>query len=138
MWSTLIFDLDKLGNKNVKKLMSFTALADKNVKSSKTEYAIFKKELMKTVVEEIVKPLQEEILSVKDDNAKLVDITVATLSMINVPLPQKKEVFNVLSTVKNVSETAIKVLDESIKNDESILAESQENDDVLNKEINGI
>jgi len=133
-----IFVLDKLGNKNVKKLMSFTALADKNVKVSKTDNESFKKELIKVVIEEIVKPMQLHINDLKNDNAKVVDIAVTTLAMVNVPLDTKKEFFKVITNVNNVSTSAVKVLELSIKNDESKLIVSQDSDDVLNKEINGI
>jgi hypothetical protein len=117
--------------KKLEKVTKFVAVADDNIKNNQTSFAEVKKQLVKEIKDEIVAPILANLKEITSDNAVLAEISIACLSMVNVPLDQKKQLFNVLSRVSNVSSQAKELLSANIKDQESKLLNSQANDNLL-------
>lgn len=143
------FILDKLGNKNIKKLMGFTAVADKNIKENTTIFTELKNQLLadfksqivsfKTdIIKEVVEPLKSQVVSLSKDNEALSNIAVLALSTSNVPLSQKKDMFVILSKVQNISLQAKNILETSIKTQEAQIVVQQTSDNNLEEKINSL
>jgi len=125
-----------LNGKGLKKLLSFTAIADKNVKSSELNFKSIKTEIVKAIKEEIVAPLVAELQSEREDKTLLANIAVTALSVSNVPLAEKKALFNVLNKISLVSSEATKLLEANIKvaEEKNLIVEKEDND--LEESIN--
>jgi hypothetical protein len=124
--------------RKVEKLMNFTAVADNNIKTNQMSFATLKKDLMRELKEEIVAPLVAQIKQLSSDNTSVTTIAVTLLSMVNVPIDQKRELFNVLSKVSSVSSQATEFLRASIKSQEGQIAVNTQTKTALTEKINGI
>lgn len=147
------FVLDKLGNKNIKKLMSFTAVADKNFKDNSALFLEMKNKLIsefkeqvdtiklefkqeiESIKAEVVKPFIAQVTTLSKDNEALSNIAVVALSTSNIPLSQKKDMFVVLNKVSNISLQAKTILETSIRNQESQLVIEQSSNNLLEQKI---
>jgi|GEM_PF-4403624 len=127
-----------LSGKNVKKLLSFTAIADKSIKDTKIDLISLKKEVVESFKKEIVAPLVAQVKKVKDDNEMLANIAVTALSLANVPLDQKKELFNALNKINSISQETQNLLNASIQTAEKQQEEEKQEDEELNETINNI
>jgi hypothetical protein len=126
----------------VNKLMNFTAVADKNIKDNQMGFGELKKQLLSNFTEivnqvktEIVVPLKQELLELKNDNVMLADLTVSLLSLVNVPLDQKRQFFNSLCKITTISAEATKLLSASIESQEKQQITAKATDTVIEQKI---
>ena len=136
--NVLAFIKITLGNKKISKVTDFTVIAKKSFDKAKEEMVSIKHEIIKEVEIKVVEPLVTRIKQLTLENAKLADITVSALSLINVPLDSKKQLFEVLSGVSSVSTQAKDLLAQSILNDEQQINESNQDNQDLTDSINNI
>ena len=125
-----------INGSKIKKLFSFTAIADKSFKDGKLEFSALRAEIKSVVVAEVVTPLLAKIDEISEDNTKLADISVMCLSMTNMPSAQKRELLEVVTKLGNVSKGVTDFLSNAIAAMEASQAETVENNEDLNNEIN--
>lgn len=125
-------------NKSLSKVTDFTVIVNEGIEEFKKSFNEEKDNFIKKVKTEVINPLVSDIKSLTSDNAKLADISVTLLSQLNVPLNVKKQYFDVLKGVSNVSTVAKDLLAQSIANDEAQLNESEQEEQDLTDTIDNI
>jgi hypothetical protein len=136
-----VFNLFKgiFGSRRISKLMNFTAVADMNIKDNQVSFATLKKDLLQDftgvlekVKNELINPLVNR-LAVSEKNNVMLSVTL--LSLVNVPLDQKRELFSALSGISTISNQAKELLSASIKSEESQQVATQTNDNLISENI---
>jgi hypothetical protein len=139
-----VFNLFKgiFGSRRISKLMNFTAVADMNIKDNQVSFATLKKDLLQDltgvlekVKNELINPLVNRLAVSEKNNVMLSDITVTLLSLVNVPLDQKRELFSALSGISTISNQAKELLSASIKSEEAQQVATQTNDNLISENI---
>lgn len=126
----------------VSKLMNFTAVADQNIKNNQLSFADLKKQLVSNFTEivnqvktEIVAPLKKELESLSKDNVMLADIAVSLISVVNVPVDQKKQFFDALCKISSISTEAKTLLSANIASEEQQLLVAKTDDTKIAENI---
>lgn len=125
--------------KKLSKVVSFSALADVTMKNVPVKMENIMLKFMKAVEDEIVKPLKEEITVVKNDNQALANLVVLSMAMTNVPLSQKKEIFNAITKIQSITNETAEYLKQQIADQEQSVTvsvvEDQELDNLIEEEV---
>jgi len=127
------------GGMKVSKLLNFTAVAENTVKDNQNVFAELKKqfntnasEFMADIKTNFFEPMKKEVESLKTDNVMLANIVVTTLSLVNVPIEQKNQLFNSLCKISSVADETKKLLSASIESQQAQeTAEKQDNSVII-------
>lgn len=101
------------------KLTSFVAVADANIKENQISFKDLKKQLISEIKTAVVDPLVAEVKALSNDNVALANLSVSLLSLVNVPLDQKRQFFNALSKINSISSESLKLLEANIASEEA-------------------
>jgi len=137
-----IFVVDKLGNKRISKLMDFTVVASKTIgdkeKSISDLEKIFKSDssnFIENVKTIIVDPILKKMDTVINDNIVLANLSVSLISVLNVPIDEKKQLFNALSKISSISAETVKLLSASIASQEAQQVVAVKTDNLISENI---
>lgn len=106
-----------ISGKRFTKVSDFSVIVSKTLDYAKQQWVDLKGEVkgeVSNMKKDVVQPLLDELKSVREDNAKLADLSVAMISLIPIPVAQKQQFLAVLAKVGTVSQEAVNLLQANV------------------------
>ncbi len=106
-----------ISGKRFTKVSDFSVIVSKTLDYAKQQWVDLKvgvKGEVSNMKKDVVQPLLDELKSVREDNAKLADLSVAMISLIPIPVAQKQQFLAVLAKVGTVSQEAVNLLQANV------------------------
>lgn len=130
-----------ISGKRFTKVSDFSVIVSKTLDYAKQQWVDLKGEVkgeVSNIKKDVVQPLIDEIKAVREDNAKLADLSVAMISLIPIPVAQKQQFLAVLAKVGTVSQEAVNLLQSNVNAQIAQEATAKSTNDTLIKSANDI
>ena len=136
--SVFTFFKSSISGKKIKSVTDFTVIADQNIKNTAKVFKETKTEIVTQIKSEIVEPIKENVTELVNSTQQLSSLCATLIALVPMDLETKRIAFATVQKITSVSSDTMKLLETSIKVQETQEAEEKQDSENLNQDIDNI